>query len=155
MECNRAFAKEWKSIPFLKRIFKPYDVYHLYYRQLQYVSYDGKAPMRRVGFRPLNPESYPDAKYEMRYVLAILGRNVHLYFNIIPGIAKEHQFGTIMSEKTIVSCITIKANAKSNIRWKQEQAKFLEILIPIIEELNKKMKWGHRIGDLFFNINLC
>jgi hypothetical protein len=26
----------------------------------------------------------------------------------------------------------------------------LELLVPIIEKMNQEMKWGHRIGDLFF-----
>ena len=71
--------------------------------------------------------------------MSIVGlRDVRLYFNVIPGIARENQFGTEMSEKDVVSCITIKANMKSNLHWKQEQAKFLRILVPIIEKMNQK-----------------
>ncbi len=137
MECNGVLRKEWKSIPFLKRIFKFCDVYRFDYNPSRYCSYDGKAPMRRVGSRLLNPESYPDAKYETRYLLGIIGlRDVRLYFNVIPGLAKKDQFGTLMSEDETVSCITIKANMSSNLRWKQEQAKFLELLVPIIERMN-------------------
>ncbi len=137
MECNGVLRKEWKSIPFPKRIFKFCDVYRFDYNPSRYCSYDGKAPMRRVGSRLLNPEFYPDAKYETRYLLGIIGlRDVRLYFNVIPGLAKEDQFGTLMSEEETVSCITIKANMSSNLRWKQEQAKFLELLVPIIERMN-------------------
>jgi hypothetical protein len=89
----------------------------------------------------LNSEEFPDAKYETRYLLSIIGlRNAHLYFNVIPGSAREHQFGTEISEKDMVCYITIKANLKSNLHWKQEQAKFLELLVPIIEKMNQKMK---------------
>jgi hypothetical protein len=97
--------------------------------------------MKRGGSHLLNPEEYPDAKYETRYLLSIIGlRNAHLYFNVIPGSARERQFGTEISEKDAVCYITIKANLKSNLHWKQEQAKFLELLVPIIEKMNQKMK---------------
>jgi hypothetical protein len=71
----------------------------------------------------------------MRYLLNIVGlRNVHLYFNVIPGVAEENQFGTEMSENDTAQCITIKANMKSSLKWKKQQAKFLELLVPIIEK---------------------
>ena len=135
MECNGVLRKEWKSIPFLKRIFKFCDVYRFDYNPSRYCSYDGKAPMRRVGSRLLNPEFYPDAKYETRYLPGIIGlRDVRLYFNVIPGVAEENQFGTEMSENDTAQCITIKANMKSSLKWKKQQAKFLELLVPIIEK---------------------
>ena len=149
--CNKIFKERWKSIPFPKRIFKFCDVYRFDYDTSRYCSYDGKAPMRRVGSHLLNPESYPDAKYETRYLLGIIGlRDVRLYFNVIPGVAKEGQFGTLISDQETVSCITIKANMSSSLRWKREQAKFLELLVPIIEKMTQEMKWGHQFGDLFF-----
>ena len=153
VECNRILSRERKKIPFLKRIFTSSDVYLLNSDMHHYFSHDGKAPMKLGGPYLLNPEEFPDAKYETRYLLSIIGlRNAHLYFNVIPGSARERQFGTEISEKDAVCYITIKANLKSNLHWKQEQAKFLELLVPIIEKMNQKKKWGHRIGDLFFNI---
>lgn len=141
VECNRILSRERKKIPFLKRIFISSDVYVFNSDMHHYFSHDGKTPMRRGGFNLLNPELYPDAKYETRYLLSIIGlRNAHLYFNVIPGIARESQFGTEMSEKDEIFCITIKANMKSNLRWKKEQAKFLELLVPIIEKMNQEMK---------------
>jgi len=151
VECNRILSRERKKIPFLKRIFTSSDVYVFNSDMRHYFSFDGKHPMIRAGKYLLDPESYPEVKYETRYLLSIVGlRNAHLYFNVIPGVARERQFGTEISEKDEVFCITIKANLKSNLRWKQEQAKFLELLVPIIEKMNQEMKWGHRIGDLFF-----
>ena len=151
VESNRILSKERKKIPFLKRIFISSDVYLFNVDIHHYFSHDGKSPMKRGGSYLLNPEEFPDAKYETRYLLSIIGlRNVHLYFNVIPGAARECQFGTEISEKDTVYYITIKANLKSNLRWKQEQAKFLGLLVPIIEKMNQKMKWGHQIGDLFF-----
>ena len=150
LESNRILSRERKKIPFLKRIFIPSDIYLLNRDMHHYFSHDGIVPMQRGGPYLLNSEEFPDAKYETRYLLSIIGlRNAHLYFNVIPGSAREHQFGTEISEKDMVCYITIKANLKSNLHWKQEQAKFLELLVPIIEKMNQKMKWGHRIGDLF------
>lgn len=147
---NRIRSKEKKKLSFFKRLFTSSDVYRFDHDMHPYFSHDGKTPMRRGGFNLLDPEFYPEAKYEMRYLLSIIGlRNVHLYFNVIPGIARDNQFGTEMSEKDDFSCITIKANMKSNLRWKEEQAKFLERFVSIIEKMNWQMKWGHRIGDLF------
>ena len=141
VECNRILSRERKKIPFLKRIFTSSDVYVFNSDMYHYFSHDGKAPMRRGGFNLLDSEFYPDAKYETRYLLSIVGlRNAHLYFNVIPGVARERQFGTEISEKDENFCITIKANLKSNLRWKQEQAKFLELLVPIIEKMNQEMK---------------
>ena len=151
VECNRIFDSRRKSLPFLKRIFTSSDLYYFESNMRHYFSHDGASPMKRGGEHLLDPEFYPDAKYETRYLMSIIGlRNVHLYFNVIPGVAKKNQFGTEISEKDCVSCITIKANLKSNLHWKQEQAKFLELLVPIIERMNQEKKWGYRIGDLFF-----
>ena len=51
-----------------------------------------------------------------RYFISMVGiKNYYLYFNVIPGISKEYQFGTPISEKELVSCITIKANMKSSM----------------------------------------
>lgn len=153
VECNRTLANERKKLSLFKRIFTCSDVYYFDHDMRHYFSHDGKAPMQRGGSHFLNPEFYPDAKYEIRYMMSITGlRDVRLYFNVIPGIAKKDQFGTEISEKDVVSYITIKANMKSNLHWKQEQAKFLKVLVPIIEEMNQKMKWGHWIGDLFFKM---
>jgi len=56
----------------------------------------------------------------VRYLISIVGiKNYYLYFNVIPGIAKEYQFGTPIPEKELVSCITIKANMKSSMYWKK------------------------------------
>ena len=149
-ECNEILIEKWENMPFFKRIFTTAELYHLYYDDYMYFSHDGKAPMRR-GKYPLDPEEFPDAKYEMRYLISIVGvKNIHLYFNVIPGIAQEHQFGTMIPEDELVECITIKANLKSKPYWKRRQAKFLEILVPIIERIDQETKWGHRIGDLFF-----
>lgn len=148
---NKILSKERKKLSFFKRLFTPSDVYRFDYDMRYYFSHDGKTPMRRGGFNLLDPEFYPDAKYETRYLLSIIGlRNAHLYFNVIPGIARDNQFGTEIAEKDEIFCITIKANMKSNLRWKQEQTRFLELLVPIIEKMNQEIKWGHRIGDLFF-----
>lgn len=139
VESNRILSKERKKIPFLKRIFVSSDVYFFNRDIHYYFSHDGKSPMKRGGSHLLNPEEFPDAKYETRYLLSIIGlRNAHLYFNVIPGAARERQFGTEISEKDQVYYITIKANLKSNLHWKQEQAKFLELLVPIIEKMNEK-----------------
>ena len=151
VECNRILAEERKKKSFFKRIFTPRDLYHFDYCVHYYFSHDGKAPMKLGGPYLLNPEEFPDVKYEVRYLMSIIGvRSMYLYFNVIPGIAKENQFGTEISENDTAVCVTIKANLKSNLRWKQNQAKFLELLVPIIEKMNQEMKWGHRIGDLFF-----
>ena len=150
VECNNILSEERKKIPFLKRIFISSDVYLFNSDMRHYFSHDGKTPMKRGGSYLLNSEEFPDAKYETRYMMSITGlRDVRLYFNVIPGVAKENQFGTEISEKDIVRCITIKANMKSNLHWKQEQARFLEILVPIIEKMDQETKWGHQIGDLF------
>lgn len=150
VECNRAISKERKKLSLIRRLFTCSDVYYFNYDAYHYFSYDGKAPMRRGGSNVLSPEFYPDAKYETRYLMSIVGlRDVRLYFNVIPGIARENQFGTEMSEKDVVSCITIKANMKSNLHWKQEQAKFLRILVPIIEKMNQKWNEATRLVTSF------
>jgi hypothetical protein len=133
-KCNRALRKERKNMPFFKRIFKPCDVYRFDHDIRHYFSHDGIAPMQRERSYLLDPEFYPDAKYETRYLLSIIGlSNVYLYFNVIPGVARENQFGTEMLGTETVSCITIKANLKSSLKWKEKQAKFLELLVSIIE----------------------
>lgn len=134
-KCNRALRTERRNMPLFKRIFKSSDVYRFSFGTCRYFSHDGKSPMRRGGSYTLDPEFYPEARYEMRYLLNIVGlRNVHLYFNVIPGVAEENQFGTEMSENDTAQCITIKANMKSSLKWKKQQAKFLELLVPIIEK---------------------
>ena len=151
-KCNRVLRKERKNMPFFKRLFKSSDVYRFDYDIRYYISYDGIAPMKRERSYLLNPEFYPDAKYETRYLLSIIGlSNVYLYFNVIPGVARENQFGTEMLGTETVSCITIKANLKSSLKWKEKQAKFLELLVSIIEGIKWKTEWGHRIGDLVFS----
>lgn len=141
VECNRILKMERKKIPFFKRIFRLSDIYRFEYDIRHYFSHDGKSPMKINSGYLLNPEFYPDAKYETKYMMSIIGlKNVHLYFDVIPGVAKEDQFGTEISEKDRIFCVTIKANLKSNLHWKQEQAKFLELLIPIIERLNQEKK---------------
>ena len=137
-ECNSIFGRDWQKMPFIKRIFTSPDVYHLYYDTHEYCSYDGKSPMKLCGGPYLlNKEEFPDAKYEIRYLISIFGdKDIHLYFNVIPGAAEEDQFGTMISEKELVSRITIKANLKSNPYWKRRQARFLETLVTIIERIN-------------------
>ena len=138
---NRILSKERKKLPFFKRLFTPSDVYRFDYDMRHYFSHDGKSPMRRGGFNLLDSEFYPDAKYETRYLLSIIGlRNAYLYFNVIPGIARENQFGTEMLDTEKVSCVTIKANMKSNLKWKKQQAKFLELLTSTIENFYKEKK---------------
>ena len=151
VECNRIIEEEREKLPLFKRIFTSCDVYLFDRDEREYFSYDGKAPMRPCGHHVLDREMYPDVKYEWRSLMSIVStKSMYLYFNVIPGIAKENQFGTEISENDTAVCVTIKANLKSNLRWKQEQAKFLELLVSIIEKMNQEMKWGHRIGDLFF-----
>jgi hypothetical protein len=140
-EYNRLSMEKWSKKSLLVRWFTSPNLFYSNSLARTYFSHDGKSPMRLAGPYRLNPHEYPDAKYEIRYLLSISGlRNIHLYFNVIPGVAKENQFGTMLLEDEQVSCITIKANLKSNLHWKQEQAKFLELLVPIIEKMNQKMK---------------
>ena len=73
VECNRILSREREKIPFLKRIFIPSDIYLLNRDMHHYFSHDGKAPMKLGGPYLLNPEEYPDAKYETRYLLSIIG----------------------------------------------------------------------------------
>jgi hypothetical protein len=65
---------------------------------------------------------------------------MYLYFNVIPGIAAFSQFGTEMLDTEKVSCVTIKANMKSSLKWKKQQAEFLELLTSIIENFYKEKK---------------
>ena len=154
-EYNRLSMEKWSKKSLLVRWFTGPNLFCSNSSVRTYFSHDGKSPMRLAGPYRLNPHEYPDAKYEIRYLLSISGlRNIHLYFNVIPGIAKEHQFGTMIPEDEQVSCITIKANLKSSMYWKKQQAEFLEVFIPIFKGTLLKKKWGHRIGDLFFWNNI-
>lgn len=151
VECNRILREERKKLPILKRLFASHGVYYFDRKQREYFSHDGKAPMRPCGRYYLNREEFPDVKYEWRSLMSIVStRSMYLYFNVIPGIAAFSQFGTEMLDTEKVSCVTIKANLKSNLKWKKQQAEFLELLTSIIENFYKEKKWGHRIGDLFF-----
>ena len=151
VECNKILAEEREELPFFKRIFTSRSVYFFDNDARLYFSHDGKAPMRPCGDYALNREEFPDVKYEWRSLMSIMStKSMYLYFNVIPGLAKEDQFGTEMLDTEKVSCITIKANMKSSLKWKKQQAKFLELLASTIESFYKEKKWGHRIGDLFF-----
>lgn len=138
---NRILAEKRKEIPFLRRIFTLSDKYSFKDVPCYYCSYDGKSPMIRAGSYFLDSEQYPDAKYETRHLMFIVGlRNAHLFFDVIPGIAEEDQFGTEMVDTEIVPSITIKANLESNLYWKKEQAKFLELFVPILEKMDQERK---------------
>lgn len=150
-ECNKILRERRKKLPFFKRMFTSIDVYFFDCDERDYFSYDGKAPMQRCGRYYLNREEYPDVKYERRKLMSIVSiKSMYLYFNVIPGIARGSQFGTEMLDTEVVSCITIKANMKSNFRWKKEQAKFLELLVPIIERICKEKKWDYQSDSLSF-----
>jgi hypothetical protein len=137
-ECNEIFEKRWHNLPLIKRIFMRRDIYYVYSDMRMYCSYDGKAPMKFYNYI-LDAHEFPDAKYENRYLIAICGvRDYLLYFNVIPGIAEENQFGTLISEYESVNCITIKANRKSESKWRCVQTDFLEMLVPIIERINQE-----------------
>jgi hypothetical protein len=141
VECNRILEKERETIPLLKRIFTPCDVYLFDRDEREYFSCDGKAPMRPCGHYVLDREMYPDVKYEWRSLMSIVStRSMYLYFNVIPGIAALNQFGTEMLNTEKVSCITIKANMKSSLKWKKQQAKFLGLLASTIESFYKEKK---------------
>ena len=155
-EYNKNSEKNRKELPFFKRLVARHDIYHVYRNCLTFGSYDGKAPMKLLVGWMYDPEDYPDAKYEKRYIIYLLGlRDIMLYFNVIPGIAAEDQFATEIRENQEVSYLTIKANMKSKMRWKMQQAKFLEALTPIIERLYQEMKkWGYQYLAASFFI-LC
>jgi hypothetical protein len=139
IECNKILEKERKKLPLIKRIFTPRDVYYFDRDERDYFSYDGKYPMIRCGRYRLNQEEYPGIKYEWRSLMSIVGtRSMYLYFNVIQGVAKENQFGTEMIDTETVSCVTIKANLKSSLKWKKEQAKFLELLVSVIKNFNRE-----------------
>ena len=140
-EYNAISEKNRKELRFFKRLVTRRDVYLVHCDHFTYGSYDGRVPMKRLAIGMYDPLDYPEAKYEKRYIIYLLGiRDIHLYFNIIPGFAKDDQFATEIGENESVSCITIKANIKSNMRWKLKQAKFLEKLVPIIEKLHPEVK---------------
>ena len=152
-ESNRILEEERVKLPFIKRVFTSPNVYYFDRIERDYFSYDGKAPMIRCGRYHLNQEEYPNIKYEWRNLMSICStKSRYLYFNVIPGIATLNQFGTEMLDTEKVSCVTIKANMKSSLKWKKQQAKFLELLTLIIENFYKETEWGHRIGDLVFHI---
>lgn len=137
-EYNKVAKKEWKKLPFLKRIFKRCYNYTVYCYSHEFYSIDGMIEMKPTGPYPLNPEFYPDAKYEDRYMIFIFGNGKYLYFNVISGEAEESQFGTWIKEKDIIPCITIKANMKSSPYWERIQLKFLQEIVPIIERIDKR-----------------
>lgn len=140
-EYNEIVLKNHSELPFFKRLVTHRDIYHVYCNHFTYGSYDGKAPMKLLVGWMYDAEDYPDATYEKRYIIYLLGiRDIHLYFNVIPGIAAENQFATEIRENQEVSYLTIKANMKSNMKWKMQQKKFLETLTPIIERLYQEMK---------------
>jgi len=151
-EYNEIVLKNYRDLPFFKRLVTDRDIYHVYDDLLTYGSYDGKAPMKLLVGWMYDPEDYPDAKYEERCIINLIGiRSYMLYFNVIPGIAKENQFSTEIGENEQVSCITIKANMKSNMKWKIQQKNFLEKFTPIVERLYQEMKkWGCQISVASF-----
>lgn len=133
-EYNRLAIEEWSKKSLLVRWFTSPNLFHSEAKARNYISYDGKSPMRLAGIYELSPCDYPKAKYEVRYLISIFGvRDMHLYFNVIPGVARESQFGTFIPEHSQVSCITIKANMKSSMYWKKQQAKFLTVFVRILE----------------------
>ena len=135
-KCNNIFRERREALPFLRRIFAPQEIYHFSCELHMFYSWDGKAPMKSCKYI-LDPEAYPDAKYENRYLMSIFGlRDYRLYFNVIPGTAAEDQFGTMIAEHESVRIITIKANMKSNHKWERIQAEFLEMFVPIVKEIN-------------------
>ena len=137
-ECNNIFRERREALPFLRRIFAPYEMYYFNCEWYMFCSWDGKAPMRFCKYS-LDPVEYPDAKYEDRYLMSICGvRDYRLYFDVIPGIAKENQFGTMIAEHESVHLITIKANMKSSSKWKRIQTEFLELFVPIVEKINQE-----------------
>ena len=149
-ECNNIFRERRKALPFLKRIFTPHEIYYFNCEWYMFCSYDGKAPMRFCKYA-LNSEEYPDARYETRYSMSICGiRDYRLYFDVIPGIAKENQFGTLIREYEPISSITIKANMKSSPYWQAVQKKFLDEFVPIIDNLNKKFEATEWVVSFFF-----
>jgi len=155
IEYNRITMEEWSQKTTLVRWFTSPNLFRSNTAIRNYVSFDGKSPMKLAGPYRLDPERWSEAKYEVRYLISIVGiKNYYLYFNVIPGIAKEYQFGTPIPEKELVSSITIKANMKSSMYWKKQQAKSLDMFVPILKRTIPKMKWGHQIGDLFF-FNYC
>lgn len=137
-ECNNIFRERREALPFLRRIFAPHEIYHFNCEWYMFCSWDGKTPMKFCKYS-LYPEAYPDAKYENRYLMSIFGlRDCRLYFNVIPGIAAEDQFGTMIAEHESVRTITIKANMKSNHKWERIQAEFLEMFVPIVEKIKQE-----------------
>ena len=133
--CNEQFVQDFSKQFFLKRWFSSPDLYFVDNTYKYYYSYDGVSPMRLGKGNVLDPEFYPDAKYETRYQLSIYGsRSMYLFFDVIPGIAKEGQFGTEIKENELVDMITIKANFKSNAYWQSQQSKFLKFFLPILEQ---------------------
>ena len=151
IECDKILEEERENLPFFKRIFTSRDVYLFDRDEREYFSYDGKSPMRPCGHYILDREMYPNVKYEWRSLMSIVStKSMYLYFNVIPGVAKENQFGTEMLDREKVSCITIKTNLKSSLKWKERQSKFLGLLVSVIKDYNRETEWGHRIGDLVF-----
>ena len=146
--------QEWSQKTALVRWLTKPNLFRLNTAIRNYVSFDGKSPMRLAGPYKLDPERWPEAKYEIRYLISIVGiKSYYLYFDVIPGVAKEYQFGTLIPEDELVGCIIIKANMKSSMYWKKQQVKFLEGFISIFKRILLKIKWGHRIGDIFFLFN--
>ena len=141
-EYNRFSMEEWSKKPLLIRWFTSPDIFCCNAAARNYFSFDGKSEMRLAGPYRLDPERYPEAKYEVRYLIGIIGkRDKHLYFNVIPGVAKEYQFGTLIPEDKQVTCITIKANMKSSMYWKRQQAEFLTRFVLILKQEMKKKNY--------------
>ena len=134
-EYNKLLRENWKKLPILKRIVKRCYKYNVHYYSRKFYSIDGMKQMKPAGPYQLDPEFYPDAKYENRYLVSIFGNGKYLYFGVIPGVAEEEQYGTWIKEEDTVSCITIKANLKSNTYWKSIQSTFLQEIVPIIERI--------------------
>lgn len=151
IECNKILEEKRKKLPFFKRIFTSHCVYYFDRDERDYFSYDGKLPMIRCGRYHLNQEMYPNVRYEWRSLMSIVStKSMYLYFNVIPGVARANQFATEMLDTETVSCITIKANLESSLKWKKQQAKFLELLVSVIKDLDKETEWGHQFGGLFY-----
>ena len=122
------------------------DLYFVDNAYKYYYSYDGVSPMKLGRGGILDPEFYPDAKYETRYQLSIYGLgSMYLFFDVIPGIAKEGQFGTEIKENELVDTITIKANFKSNAYWQSQQSKFLKFFVPVLEKVDLSYDWKNNL----------
>lgn len=139
-EYNKLLKENWKKLPILKRIVKRCYKYNVHCYSREFYSIDGMTEMKPAGPYQLDPEFYPDVEYENRYLVSIFGNKMYLYFNVIPGVAEEGQYGTWIKENDVVPCVTIKANLKSSTYWKSIQSKFLQGIVPIIERIDKRIE---------------